>query len=89
MAEVIHDADGDHVHIPVTEARQGRWGRHVLWVLLASTLLAAIALFAAWGMKSGDLQSTEAVEAHRTLPNQPSSETPPPAQTGPSSIPAS
>ena len=59
MAEVIHDADGDHTHIPVTDARQGRWGRHVLWVLLASTLLAALVLFAAWGMRSGDLSDAQ------------------------------
>ncbi len=32
----------------VTRARQGRWGRHVFWVLVFSTLLAALGLFAAW-----------------------------------------
>ena len=40
-----------------TRARQGRFGRHVVWVLLFSTLLAALALFAAWTWKSGDLAS--------------------------------
>lgn len=87
MAEVIHDADGDHTHIPVTEARQGRRGRHVLWVLLVSIVLAGLALFGSWAMKSGDLQSTESKEAHRTLPGNAATTTPPPAQAGPSSNP--
>jgi hypothetical protein len=38
-----------------TRARQGRFGRHVVWVLLFGTLLAALALFGAWTWKSGDL----------------------------------
>ncbi|HEY8573908.1 hypothetical protein [Phenylobacterium sp.] len=42
-----------------TRARQGRFGRHVVWVLLFGTLLAALALFGAWTWKSGDLASTE------------------------------
>lgn len=42
-----------------TRARQGRFGRHVVWVLLFSTLLAALALFGAWTWRSGDLASTE------------------------------
>ena len=49
-------------HGPVlgaTRARQGRTGRHVFWVLLFGTLLAALALFAAWTWRSGDLASTE------------------------------
>jgi hypothetical protein len=41
-----------------TRARQGRFGRHVVWVLLFSTLLAALALFGAWTWKSGDLASS-------------------------------
>ncbi|RAK64990.1 hypothetical protein [Phenylobacterium kunshanense] len=31
-----------------TRARQGRWGRHVFWVLVFGTLLAGLAMFAAW-----------------------------------------
>jgi len=46
--------------VGATRARQGRSGRHVFWVLLFGTLLAALALFAAWTWRSGDLQSTEA-----------------------------
>jgi len=54
-------ADLEH-HGPVlnaTRARQGRWGRHVFWVLIISTVLAAAALFGAWGMRSGDLARVE------------------------------
>ncbi|MDB5456405.1 MAG: hypothetical protein JWP92_1990 [Caulobacter sp.] len=42
-----------------TRARQGRRGRHVFWVLVISTVLAAIALFGAWAFRSGDLARTE------------------------------
>ena len=31
-----------------TRARQGRWGRHVFWVLVFGTLLAGLGLFFAW-----------------------------------------
>lgn len=48
-------ARGDGEVLEATEARQGRWGRHVFWVLVISTTLAIIALFASWGMRSGDL----------------------------------
>ncbi|CAN5411290.1 hypothetical protein BH10PSE4_BH10PSE4_41730 [soil metagenome] len=54
-------ADLEH-HGPVlnaTRARQGRYGKHIFWVLIISTVLAAIALFAAWGMRSGDLAGVE------------------------------
>ncbi|HYD97924.1 MAG TPA: hypothetical protein VEH84_00950 [Alphaproteobacteria bacterium] len=85
MAEVIHDADGDHTTIQSTEARQGRWGRHVFWVLLVSTILAALVLFASWGMRSGDLAATESKEAHRTAPQAETVQ--PPAQTGPTTTP--
>jgi hypothetical protein len=49
----------DHEHAPkvaATPARQGRWGRHVFWVLVASTLLVIVALFGSWAMHWGDLQ---------------------------------
>lgn len=31
-----------------TRARQGSWGRHIFWVLIISTVLAALALFASF-----------------------------------------
>jgi hypothetical protein len=48
-----------HPVLTATRARQGRYGRHVLWVLLASTALAALALFGAWTWKAPDLAATE------------------------------
>jgi len=42
-----------------TPARQGMWGRHVLWVLIVSFVLAAIALFGSWALRSGQLASVE------------------------------
>ncbi len=47
----------DHVVLSSTRARQGRYGRHMLWVLLASTALAALALFAAWTWRAPALSS--------------------------------
>ncbi|HEX5377456.1 MAG TPA: hypothetical protein VFW47_02730 [Phenylobacterium sp.] len=49
-----------HPVLSATRARQGRYGRHVLWVLLASTALAALALFGTWTWNAPDLASTEA-----------------------------
>ena len=31
-----------------TKARQGSWGRHIFWVLVISTVLAALALLGSW-----------------------------------------
>ncbi len=42
-----------HEVLEATDARQGRWGRHAFWMLVASTVLAVIALFAAWGFYAG------------------------------------
>ena len=50
----------DHPVLAATPARQGRWGRHVFWVLVISTLLAALVLFGAWMFRADDLASTEA-----------------------------
>jgi hypothetical protein len=45
--------------VGATRARQGRLGRHMLFVLLAALLLVVLGFFAAWTWKSGDLASTE------------------------------
>jgi hypothetical protein len=81
--------------ISATRARQGRTGRHVFWVLVFGTLLATLALFAAWTWRSGDLASTEpdngrqlsdatafsaAEPAPATLQNPPVSTEAPPAR---------
>jgi hypothetical protein len=47
-------------HIEATDVRQGRWGRHAFWVLVASTSLAVIALFASWAFRAGDLAAADA-----------------------------
>jgi hypothetical protein len=49
-------ANEGHEVLDATEARQGRWGRHVFWVLVISTLLAAAALFGSWAFHADDLQ---------------------------------
>jgi len=46
----------DHEVIEATDARQGRWGRHVFWVLVISTFLAAGGMFIAWSAHWGDLE---------------------------------
>jgi hypothetical protein len=45
--------------VEATPARQGRWGRPVFWVLVISTFLAAIALFAAWMWRAPDLATAQ------------------------------
>jgi len=40
------------------QARQGRLGRPVFWVLLVSTVLAFFGLIAAWAWHSDDLSAT-------------------------------
>jgi hypothetical protein len=42
-----------------TRARQGRWGKHLFWILIVSTVLAAIALFGAWSYRADDLAAVE------------------------------
>jgi hypothetical protein len=57
---MTYERDTEHgPALNATRARQGRWGRHVFWVLVFGTLLAALGMFAAWTWKSPDLASTE------------------------------
>jgi len=57
---VIQDnSTQDHPVVAATRARQGRWGKHVLWVLIISTALAAIVLMATWGANSDNLSAVE------------------------------
>lgn len=53
------DLHANAPHPGATRARQGSLGRPVVWVLLISTVLAAIALFVAWGQKAPDMAATE------------------------------
>ena len=48
-----------HEVLEATDARQGRWGRHAFWILIASTTLAVIALFAAWAFYSDAFTTVE------------------------------
>ena len=53
------DSDTRTPRLNATRARQGQWGQHIFWILVVSTVLAAIALFGAWGFWSNDLASVE------------------------------
>ncbi len=52
------------VRTTATRARQGRWGRHMIWVLIVSVTLAAGALVAVWIWRSGDFNSAQ----HKSAP---------------------
>jgi len=67
------DAEAEHAELPATDARQGRWGRHALWMLLASLVLVFLALFGTWLARSGDLQAV----SHKTQANAQPGETTP------------
>jgi hypothetical protein len=75
----------DRLILSATRARQGRYGRHVLWVLLASTALAALALFGAWTWHAPDLASTEPHNATQPADAQAFNMGEPAAQQKPSS----
>ena len=54
------EPDTEHgPELEATDARQGRWGRHMLWVLLAGLLLVVIALFGSWASRAPDLESVD------------------------------
>lgn len=57
MADSSRPSDA-HPTLNATRARQGRYGRHVLLLLLVSTALAALALFGSWFWRSDDLAAT-------------------------------
>ena len=64
-----------------TRARQGRFGRHVFWVLLVSTALAAMALFGAWTWQADNLASTEVNNARQPADAQAFNASPPAENT--------
>jgi hypothetical protein len=69
-----------------TRARQGRFGRHMFWVLLVSTALAALALFGAWTWRADDLASTAPNNAREPADAAPFNQGDPAAlQTAPTS----
>ncbi len=60
MAESSRPDDGGHPVLAATPARQGRLGRHMFWVLVIGTALAAIGLFLAWTWKAPSLTRDDA-----------------------------
>jgi len=82
--------------IGATRARQGRMGRHVMWVLVVSLALVVLGFFAAYSWKSDDLASTEPNNAREQADAQafnapePAAVNPQPAEVAsPGSSPAS
>ncbi len=78
------DSDSPAPRLNATRARQGQWGQHIFWILIVSTVLAAIALFGAWGFRSDDLAEVEhnngaktpAEAARYDTPQSPARQTP-------------
>lgn len=52
------------VRATATRVRQGRWGRHMIWVLLVSVILAAAGMVGIWTWRSGDFKSAQ----HKSAP---------------------
>jgi len=80
------DANASRPAVAATPARQGRLGRHMFWVLVAGTALAALGLFLAWTWKAPDLSSantnvnnTKAQAARAFNAPEPAAVIPPPA----------
>ncbi|HWT52335.1 MAG TPA: hypothetical protein VN113_09170 [Caulobacter sp.] len=66
-ADIHHQATPDPApRLNATRARQGRWGRQVFWVLIVSTVLAALALFGAWTYRAKDLAAVEVNNGAKT-----------------------
>ena len=84
-ADIDHPAgSGSQPRVNATGARQGRWGRHVFWILVISTVLAALALFGAWSFRARDLAAVEVNNGAKTpaeaqaydTPQRPARQTP-------------
>jgi hypothetical protein len=60
-ADIHHNADpaSHSPRLNATRARQGRFGRHIFWILIVSTVLAALALFGAWSFRAADLAAVQ------------------------------
>jgi hypothetical protein len=59
MAISENNTTQEHPVVSATRARGGRWGKHVLWVLIVSTVLAALVLMGTWGANSNRLSAVE------------------------------
>ena len=72
-----------HTVLNATRARQGRFGRHMVWVLIFSTLLAGIGLFAAWTWKAPSLASANSDNGRASAAGAKSFDAPEPAAVTP------
>ena len=79
MADTSRSDDEGRPILAATPARQGRYGRHMFWVLAAGTLLAAIGLFLAWTWKAPDLSRAEAKRTNAHAAAAPAYDAPAPA----------
>jgi hypothetical protein len=79
MADSSRPDDTTHPVLAATPARQGRYGRHMFWVLVIGTLLAAIGLFLAWTWKAPSLARDDAKIAHSHAQSAPTFSAPAPA----------
>jgi hypothetical protein len=55
MAQPSNPTETHRTVLNATRARQGRNGRQMFWVLVASTFLAALGLALAWAWRAPDL----------------------------------
>ena len=53
--QTANDPADEPTEISATRARGASWGRHILWVLIISITLAALALFASYAFHTDDL----------------------------------
>ena len=60
MTESSRPDDTGHTVLAATPARQGRYGRHMFWVLVLGTALAAIGLVLAWTWRAPSLARDDA-----------------------------
>ena len=71
-----------------TRARQGRWGRPVVLVLVFGTILAALAMFAAWAWRD-TVEGPPGPGQERVLPSASAPTAPaPPTPTTTGSVPS-
>jgi len=56
--------------LSATRARQGRLGKHVMWVLVVGLALTILGFFAAYSWRSDDLASTEPNNATQQMDAQ-------------------
>ena len=76
--DIHHQADqtSSAPRLNATRALQGRFGRHIFWILIVSTVLAALALFGAWSFRARDLAAVD-VNTGATTPAEAQSGTTP------------